>query len=184
MMHLAPNDWVYSDRVVVVVFDDYYHFALLQSNVHEAWVWKNASSLESRNRYTPTDCFETYAFPQAPAESARAEVERLGETYHEHRHQVMHSRRLGLTKTYNLFHNPTCPDTDIARLRELHVAMDYAILACYGWTDLNPGHGFHANERGQRRFTISPIARREVLHYLLALNLEIAAHETTTGSSL
>ncbi|MBI3303709.1 MAG: hypothetical protein HYZ72_16715 [Deltaproteobacteria bacterium] len=58
--------------------------------------------------------------------------------------------------------------------------MDRAILGCYGWTDLDPGHGFHANERGQMRFTVSPPARREVLRRLLALNLEIAAREVTS----
>ena len=56
-------------------------------------------------------------------------------------------------------------------------AMDRAILACYGWTDIDPGHGFHANERGQTRYTISPTARRQILQRLLALNLEIAARE-------
>ena len=64
-------------------------------------------------------------------------------------------------------------------------------LACYGWADtsassgqaLDPDHGLHANERGQMRFTISPAARREILRRLLALNLEIAAREATTGSS-
>lgn len=55
--------------------------------------------------------------------------------------------------------------------------MDRANLACYGWTDIDPGHGFHANERGQTRYTISPTARREILQRLLALNLEIAARE-------
>jgi len=178
MMHLAPNGWVYSDAIVVFAFDDDYHFALLQSNAHEAWVWRNASSLESRNRYTPTDCFETFPFPQEPAEAARAEAERLGEEYNEHRRQVMLDRQLGLTRTYNLFHDPECTDEDIDSLRELHGAMDRAILACYGWTDLDPGHGFHENERGQTRFTISPDARRDVLRRLLALNLEIAAAES------
>jgi hypothetical protein len=95
----------------------------------------------------------------------------------------MLSRQLGLTKTYNLFHNSACADADIARLRELHAAMDRAILACYGWSDLEPGHGFHANERSQVRFTISPDARREILRRLLALNLEIAASEEHTGAS-
>jgi len=182
MMVLVPNGWVYSDATVVFAFDDYFHFALLQSNLHEAWVWKNASSLESRNRYTPTDCFETFAFPQTPWEAARAEAERLGEAYHEHRRQTMLARQLGLTKTYNLFHKPECADTDIAHLRELHGAMDRAILVCYGWTDIDPGHGFHQNERGQTRYTISPGARRDILRRLLALNLEIAAREAAGRS--
>ncbi|OGG43370.1 MAG: hypothetical protein A3F84_24670 [Candidatus Handelsmanbacteria bacterium RIFCSPLOWO2_12_FULL_64_10] len=177
MLSFVPRGWVYSHMVVIFAFDDYFHFALLQSNVHEAWVWKNASSLESRNRYTPTDCFETFAFPQVPSSEARAEAERVGEVYHEHRRQTMLARQLGLTKTYNLFHNPQCEDADIARLRELHTTMDRAVLACYGWTDLDPGHGFHVNERGQTRYTISPPARREVLRRLLALNLEIAGRE-------
>lgn len=182
MMHLAPNGWVYSDQVVVFAFDDYYHFALLQSNVHEAWVRRNASTMRTDIRYTPTDCFETFAFPQTPTESARSEAERLGETYHEHRRQVMLSRQLGLTKTYNLFHNPACTEADIVRLHELQAAMDRGILACYGWTDLDPGHGFHTNERGQMRYTISPTTRREVLRRLLALNLDIAAREAVTDS--
>jgi len=55
--------------------------------------------------------------------------------------------------------------------------MDRAILACYGWHDLNPNHGFYQNGRGQRRYTIAPEARIEILRRLLTLNLEIAAKE-------
>lgn len=173
----VAKEWICSHMTVVFAFDDYFHFALLQSNVHAAWVRRNASTMRTDIRYTPTDCFETFPFPQSPSEVARAEAERLGEAYHEHRRQVMLTRQLGLTKTYNLFHNPACVDGDIVRLRELHAAMDGAILACYGWTDLDPGHSFHVNERGQTRYTISPVARRDLLRRLLALNLEIAARE-------
>jgi hypothetical protein len=66
---------------------------------------------------------------------------------------------------------------------ELHAAIDHTILACYGWTDIDPGHGFHANERGHTRHTISPVARREILRRLLALNLEIAVREAAGASS-
>lgn len=91
------------------------------------------------------------------------------------------TRQLGLTKTCNLSHNPACTDGDITQLRDLHTAMDRVILACYGWTDLDPGRGFHANERGQTRYTISPAARRDLFRRLLTLNLEIAAREAATG---
>jgi hypothetical protein len=178
MMHLVPNGWVYSDATVVFAFDDYYHFALLQSNVHEAWVRRNASTMRTDIRYTPTVCFETFAFPQSPNESVILDAKRLGEEYHEHRRQTMLTRKLGLTKTYNMFHNPECTDDDIAQLRELHSAMDCAIIACYGWTDLDLSHSFYQNERGQTRYTISPSARRELLRRLLALNLDVAAKES------
>ena len=182
-LSFVPNNWVYSHATVVFAYDDYFHFALLHSNVHEAWVWKTSSSLESRNRYILTDCFQTFAFPQTPSEVARPDAERSGEAYYEYRRQTMLARQLGLTRIYNLFHNPECGDADIARLRELHGEMDRAILVCYGWTDIDPGHGFHANERGQTRYTISPTARREILRRLLALNLESAAREAAGASS-
>jgi hypothetical protein len=172
---------VFGDALVVFVFDDVYHFALLQSNVHEAWIRRNPSTMRTDVRYTPSDCFETFAFPQNLSEERRAEAERIGERYYEHRQQAMLTRQLGLTKTYNLFHDPACTDDDIAELRALHAAMDRVILACYDWQDLDPGHGFHQNERGQTRYTISPTARREILRRLLALNLEVAARERGEG---
>ena len=63
--------------------------------------------------------------------------------------------------------------TDIQKFRELHVQMDDAVAAAYGWTDLALGHGFHRTKQGTR-FTISEPARREVLARLLKLNHDYA----------
>jgi hypothetical protein len=184
MLAFVPKGYVYGDAIVVFAFDDDYHFALLQSGVHEAWVWRQASSLESRNRYTPTDCFATFPFPLAEdaapdlarvlAHPAFAHAAQIGAAYHERRREVMQARRIGLTKTYNLLHDPACRDADIADLRRLHAALDAAILACYGWDDLDPGHDFHANARGQMRFGMAPAVQRAVVQRLLDLNLAVA----------
>ncbi len=176
----VPQGWIYNEQLVVFAFDDDYHFALLQSSVHEVWLRKQASSLRTDVRYTPTTCFDTFPFP--PTEYGRIEkmpeafqeAGRIGAEYHEHRRQIMLARQLGLTKTYNLFHNPDCTDRDIVHLRELHAEMDRAILKCYGWEDLDLQHGFYQNERGQTRFSVSPEARREILKRLLDLNLKMA----------
>jgi hypothetical protein len=48
----------------------------------------------------------------------------------------------GLTDTYNRFHDPNETDPDIEKLRELHQAMDKAVLSAYGWDDLNTDCGF------------------------------------------
>jgi hypothetical protein len=92
----VPKGWVYSMMVTVFAFDDYYYFALLQSSAHEAWVRRNASTMRTDIRYTPTDCFDTFAFPQAPPQDLRVEAERLGKAYHEHRRQVMLARQASL----------------------------------------------------------------------------------------
>lgn len=67
--------------------------------------------------------------------------------------------------------------TAVAWPRTLHAELDAAILGCYGWDDLEPGHGFHPNEHGQTRYTVSYGARWEILARLLKLNLEVAARE-------
>lgn len=177
MLSFVPADIVFSHMLVVFSFDAYYHFALLQSNVHEAWVRRNASAMRTDIRYTPTDCFDNFPFPQEPAQEHQDQAAKIGEQYHEHRRQTMLARNLGLTKTYNLFHDPECQDADTVRLRRLHAEMDEAVLACYGWQDLDPNHDFYQNDRGQTRFTISPEVRREVLARLLDLNQRIAAEE-------
>jgi len=187
MVSFVPKDWIYSHMLIVFAFDDYYHFALLQSSVHEVWMWRQASSLESRNRYTPTTCFDTFPFPPEDYRQMTSgewrledlpapfrEAASIGEEYHEYRRQIMLERQIGLTKTYNLFHDPNCTDPDIQRLRELHTEMDRAILACYGWDDIDPEHDFYENDRGQTRFTISPKVRREILKRLLELNLTLS----------
>jgi hypothetical protein len=173
----VPNKWIFSDAIIIFAFDDNFHFALLQSSVHEAWVRRNASTMRTDVRYTPTDCFDTFPFPQNPTPGIKARADKIGATYHEHRRNIMLERQLGLTKTYNLFNNPVILDIDISRLREMHAEMDRAILACYRWEDIDTGHSFHKNERGQTRFTINPQARIEILRRLLVLNLEIAEKE-------
>lgn len=45
--------------------DDYF-FGVLHSCVHELWALRQGTQLESRPRYTPTTCFETFPLPWSP----------------------------------------------------------------------------------------------------------------------
>ena len=178
-------------------------FSILQSNIHEEWVRKYSSSLETRLRYSSTDVFETFPLPQLGSPETHNILSRIGNSYYEHRRISMLSLQIGLTKTYNLFHKkdlavadiekeskqPTalCERgyRDILKLRELHVEMDNAVLSAYDWTDINLGHDFYEvdylPENDRIRFTISPDARREVLKRLLKLNHEIHDQEVKAG---
>jgi hypothetical protein len=92
----------------------------------------------------------------------------------------MLTRQEGLTKTYNRFHDTDETSADIRTLRQLHVEMDQAVAASYGWTDLDLGHGFHQTKQGLR-YTLSEVARREALGRLLKLNHERHAEEVAKG---
>jgi hypothetical protein len=66
--------------------------------------------LEERLQYAPSDCFETFAFPEGLWQTPSAGLADIGERYHEHRRQLMLLLWLGLTDTYNLFHSPSLTD--------------------------------------------------------------------------
>jgi hypothetical protein len=125
--------------------------------------------------YMPSDCFETFPFPVSLDSLAD-----LGRNYNEHRRAVMSTRREGLTKIYNRFHDATEHAADIACLRQLHMEMDSAVAAAYGWSDLALDHDFHETKQGLR-FTVSPAARQEILDRLLELNHQRYAEEVKAG---
>ena len=54
-------------------------------------------------------------------------------------------------------------------MREIHVEIDEATMAAYGWDDVPLDHGFHTY-RQMERWTVSPAARVEILDRLLELN--------------
>ncbi len=170
-----PTSIIYSDATVVIASDSDADFAIIQNTFHGNWVRYCGSSLRNDQRYTPSDCFETFPFP-----NNRQDLEDIGKSYSEHRQSIMLTRQEGLTKTYNRFHDPEEITEDIVKLRELHKEMDEAVARVYGWDGLELGHGFHETKQGLR-YTISEEARREVLGRLLRLNHERYTEEVAMG---
>jgi len=172
----ADGNTVFSERLVAFALTPAKAFALLSSTVHELWAHRPGQTThETRSTYFNESAFETFPFPPE-----RHGLESLGESYHEFRREIMQARQEGLTKTYNRFHDRGEQSADIARLRELHVEMDQAVAAAYGWSDLDLGHDFHPTKQGER-YTLSEPARRTVLDRLLALNHQRYEEELKAG---
>ena len=146
-----------------------------------------------RFRYTPSDCFET--FPFSPT-SADATLQDIGREYYTYRAGLMVRNNEGLTRTYNRFHDPDEHDADIVKLRELHDAMDRAVLDAYGWTDIQPRCEFildyvddedetpgkPSKKRKPWRYRWPDEVRDEVLGRLLELNAQRARDEQLKGT--
>ncbi len=182
MIAFVGTGMIYSDAAVVFAYDDYYHFGILQSALHEAWIRHNASTMRTDIRYTPSDCFDTFPFPDRRLDNQilYQEAASAGRQYENHRAELLLNRSLGLTKAYNIYHDSECTAPDIVAFRELHAVMDRATLACYKWTDIELEHDFYNTDRGTR-FTISEAARREILDRLLQFNHELYAEEVAQG---
>jgi hypothetical protein len=61
-------EYLPSDATVAFARDDDYFFGLMHSKLHELWALTLGTRLETRPRYTPTTCFETFPFPATTAE--------------------------------------------------------------------------------------------------------------------
>lgn len=193
-----PARMVYANSLAVFPLPGYDTFAVLQSRIHEGWARFFGSSLEDRLRYTPSDCFETYPFPavedgRGKMEEGRGDVlERVGREYYQFRADLMVRTGLGMTKTYNRFHDPDEDHPDIGRLRDLHDAMDRAVLRAYGWDDVPTACEFlldyedddetSARRKKPYRYRWPDDVRDEVLARLLALNAERAEQEKALGA--
>jgi hypothetical protein len=172
---ISPTDIVFSHATAVFAYDDPGHFGLLSSAIHREWAIERASTMRNDIRYTPTDCFETFVQPELTQA-----VSELGGRLDTHRSALMLNRQEGLTTTYNRVHDPDEMADDIVELREIHVALDYAVRDAYGWTDLELGHDFHPTKFGTR-FTFASVPRQEVLDRLMELNHERYAEEVRQG---
>jgi hypothetical protein len=189
---MVPTGAVFTHRLSVFASDDMALLAVLSSSLHFWWTLDRTSTLETRINYSPTDVFETLSLPRLSSRLRDA-----GMRLDSYRRRVMVARGMGLTDTYNLVHDPECNSEEIVELRRIHEDIDKAAVEAYGWHDLldesgrvspvNPthetvslNHGFHETNQGTR-YTISLLARTEIIDRLRQLNHQAYADEVHLG---
>jgi hypothetical protein len=155
---------VFNQKIIVFATASMFMFGVLSSNIHHHWVRKWSSTLRSDTNYSPTDCFETFPLPDCAAGIAQIMEELNG-----YRASLMLARQQGITAIYNRVHDPGEESDDSLKLRTLHSKLDVALLAAYGWQDVELNHDIRNTEEGLR-FSISDSARVELLDRLLELN--------------
>jgi hypothetical protein len=181
--HLAfsflPTSPFFNEKIYAFAFDAYAHFCLLQSRVHESWARLLSSTMKTDLNYSASDCFDTFPFPPEATLAPTGKLEAIGQALYDYRARLMVERDQGLTTTYNQLKDPEHSDPEIEELRRLHVEMDRAVLAAYGWGDIeSPPFTDPVTDDEQR-------AREafddEVIDRLFALNAERAAEERALG---
>ncbi|MEE7506811.1 Eco57I restriction-modification methylase domain-containing protein [Methylobacterium mesophilicum] len=177
---------IWGNTTNIFLLEKFAPFCVVQSRIHEIWARFFASSMKDDLRYAPTDCFETFPFPLCYESDQTLEV--AGQIYHDYRAALMIEADEGMTKTYNRFHDSEERLPAIARLRELHDAMDRAVLRAYGWDELaetlRPEFltpEIEDDHTYQGRYFWPAEQRDLVLARLLALNAERHAEEIAAG---
>lgn len=150
-----PSYILADHQLVAIARDDDYTFGVLHSRVHEQWALAMGTQLETRPRYTPTTCFETFPFPD-PTPEQRDRVGEAAKRLDDLRNGWLNPRgvepaeveKRTLTNLYN--QRPTW-------LTNAHEDLDRAVVDAYGWTDYP--------------------SKQQVQDRLLELNLERAIRE-------
>jgi hypothetical protein len=186
----VPPGFVYSSNLSVIAVDTYAGFASLQSRVHEIWGRFFMSTMGDSLAYTPTSCFEPYPFPRLWA--SHPALEEAGRAYYLFRRDLMIEKNEGLTEIYNRFHDPDESGPEILRLRQLHSAMDRAVLDAYDWSDIPTDCEFlldyeiDEQEWGAKkkplRLRLPDDVHDELLARLLELSTQLTTEEVLAGA--
>ncbi len=179
---------IYSEKVKVFASDDAAMFAVLQSQAHDAWSLREGSSTGVTPAYSGTKCFDTFALPPG---SRLYLVRAVATDCYEMRRGICKKHGIGLTEFYNRFHDPNNHEPQIVKLRELHTAMDRAVLDAYGWTDISTDCEFlldyeideetWGTKKKPYRYRWPEAVHDEVLSRLLDLNQKRYQEEVAAG---
>ncbi len=117
--------------LVVFSCEDDYTLGVLQSRPHLLWSMRAGTQLETRPRYTPSTCFETFPFP-TPSDDQKAVIGKIACDLDRLRNgwldppgvAVAELQNRTLTDLYN--ERPTW-------LANAHDDLDRAVIEAYGW---------------------------------------------------
>ncbi|MBI3987235.1 MAG: class I SAM-dependent DNA methyltransferase, partial [Lentisphaerae bacterium] len=67
-----PGNVLPDSALIVFARSDDLFFGILHSRIHEVWALRMGTRLETRPRYTPSTCFETFSFPSGVLDNGHA----------------------------------------------------------------------------------------------------------------
>lgn len=131
--YFCKEDTVFSDSLFVFAIDEFKTFAIFSSFAHDIWAWKNSSTMGTGTiRYSGTDAFETFVFFDSD------KLSKIGKQFYEYRKEVMERVQIGLTKTYNYFHDPSITNNRkeecVKVKKNLHALINHLNRISNGWS--------------------------------------------------
>ncbi|MCB5234993.1 MAG: hypothetical protein LHW60_07130 [Candidatus Cloacimonetes bacterium] len=124
----VDSDTIASDAVLIIPQASEYHFAVMSSNVHNAWMRVVAGRLKSDYRYSASIVYNNFPWPELNDENRM----KLNNTAN----MILKARDLYPEWSYaDLYNELTMPP----ELRKAHQENDKAVMKAYGfnWRNMN-----------------------------------------------
>ena len=160
----ASQIFMHSIKVFATSSD--YFYGIILSNIHDMWVERYSATLGKGRRYQPSNCFETFPFPEKGDSN---DIEKAAIQLNDVRELYMLKHKLGMSEFYNKVNDKENKEIEVEKLRELISNLDLSVLSAYGWDDIPLEHGFHT-DKGVTKWGIDTISKKEILSRLLNLN--------------
>jgi hypothetical protein len=173
-LRFMPSSSLFNESVFAFAFDDYSSFAILSSSLHGEWSTKYCSSLGKTIRYSVTEAFETFPFPEGWRESRS--LHESGEAYYCLRDSICSARRIGLTALYSLVNDPNSLDADIVEMRSAIKDLDHAVVMAYGFGQVDIYYDWVAPDSGETekekrfQYRLDESSRNTLIDLLWSLN--------------
>ena len=117
------KDTISSNAVLIIPNASLYHFGVLTSNVHMAWMRVVCGRLEMRYRYSKDIVYNNFPWP-TPAEEQKAKIEQTAQA-------ILDARaKYPDCSLADLYDEVTMPP----ELRKAHQENDRAVMAAYGFS--------------------------------------------------
>ena len=117
----AEADIISSDAVQIVPGATIYHFGVLTSNVHMAWMRAVCGRLEMRYRYSKEIVYNTFPWPE-PSETQHAKIEETAQ-------EILNIREKYQDTPLSVLYDKTLMPNDLFKA---HQANDRAVMQAYG----------------------------------------------------
>jgi hypothetical protein len=117
---MQPSTFV-SDLVFIVPNATHFHFGVLSSTMHNAWMRFTCGRLESRYRYSKDIVYNNYPWPEAPTAAQKAAIEAAAQG-------VLDARANHKGASLADLYDPLTMPPDLVKA---HQALDKAVDKCY-----------------------------------------------------
>lgn len=118
---ISPNTLT-SDSAHIITGATLYHFGILESEMHMAWMRQVCGRLESRYRYSKDIVYNNFPWPENPSEQVKNDIKEKAQAVLDARKQFPNTT---LADLYN-------PETMPKVLLDAHTALDRAVDKAYG----------------------------------------------------
>ncbi len=124
------KDIIVGDKIYVIENVGLYHFGILASNVHNAWMRVVAGRLEMRYSYSNTIVYNNFPWPN-PTKEQKGKIEKTAQ-------EILNARALYPNSSLaDLYDELTMPP----ELRNAHQQNDKAVMQAYGFTTRDEKNG-------------------------------------------